>query len=115
MRDREKGNFRRAQQCISIGSLTRATHLGTRTENLRVQSAVQLPVVLVGPDWTPTSTTGASAHDLLGGERRSQVLAVDDHDDAEQEQSADALFDLHPQREGAGERDDGRDGHQHDG
>jgi hypothetical protein len=61
--------------------------------------AAQLPVV----------------HDLLGGERRSQVLAVDDHAAAEQEQSADALFDLHPQREGAGERDDGRDGHQHDG
>jgi hypothetical protein len=48
---------------------------------------------------------------LSGGEQRSHPLAVQDQDGAEQEQSADSLFDLHPHREGAGQRDDDRDGH----
>jgi hypothetical protein len=55
------------------------------------------------------------ASENLGGECRAQRLAVDEHDDAEQEQSADALFDLHPQGEGAGQRDDHRDGYYYDG
>ena len=52
---------------------------------------------------------------LLAGERGSQLLAVDNQDDAKQEQSANALFDFQPQWEGAGQRDDGDDGRQHDG
>jgi hypothetical protein len=51
----------------------------------------------------------------LRGERRPQGGAVDEHDDAEQEQSTDALFDLHPQWEEAGERDDDDDSHEHNG
>lgn len=57
----------------------------------------------------------ASSLDLLRGEQRSHVPAVDDRKDTDQDEAADALFDLHPQREGAGERDDDRDGNDHDG
>ena len=52
---------------------------------------------------------------LLAGERGSQLLAVDNQDDAKQEQPTSALFDFQPQWEGAGQRDDGDDRRQHDG
>ncbi len=88
---------------------------GSNREPPRSKRGAAADCAKSGPVWTRLRTIGASTLGLSGGERRSQVLAVDDHDDAKQEQSTDTLFELKPEREGAWERDDDDDGHQHDG